>query len=82
MVSGILSRELHSMQDNNQLNRYIVRMFTTTVNYALFAGVVLGLVYLTGTLPFEDALKEKVVVGVLSAGGPIITMMQYKRGRP
>lgn len=70
------------MQDNNRLNRFIVKTFTTTVNYALFAGVALGLVYLIGTLPFENDLKEKVVISVLSAGGPIITMMQNKRGRP
>ena len=67
------------MSDNNQLNRYIVRTFTTTLNYAIFGGVCIALVYLVGTLPFEDSLKDKVVTGVISAGGPILTMMHLQK---
>lgn len=63
----------------NELNRYIIKMFTTTLNYAIFGGVCVAMVYMVGTLPFEDALKEKVVTAIISAGGPIITMMQLRK---
>lgn len=63
----------------NELNKYIVKTFSTTLNYFIFGGACLGLVYLVGTLPFEDELKEKVVISVLSAGGPIITTLLQRK---
>lgn len=64
---------------SDELNRYIVKTFTTTLNYAIFGGVCVAMVYMIGTLPFDDALKEKVVTAVISVGGPIITMMQLRK---
>jgi multidrug transporter EmrE-like cation transporter len=64
---------------NDELNRYIVKTFTITLNYAIFGGVCVAMVYMIGTLPFEDELREKVVMAVIGAGGPIITMMQLRK---